>query len=44
MRLKRWDQFPGYMRNEKVRPYYEMLKRRPGDLCAETGDGSSSRR
>ena len=37
MRLIRWEQLPEYMRNEKVRPYYEMLKRRQGDLLLKRG-------
>lgn len=32
MRLKKWDQLPERMKNEKVKPYYDMLKRRKGDL------------
>ncbi len=26
--LKRWDSLPGYMRNDTVRPYYDILKKR----------------
>lgn len=32
MKLKKWEQLPERMKNEKVKPYYDMLKRRKGDL------------
>ena len=32
MKLKKWEQLPEQMKNEKVNPYYDMLKRRKGDL------------
>lgn len=37
MGIRKWDQLPQYMKNEKVRPYYEMLKRRPCDLFLKRG-------
>lgn len=30
--LKRWEELPGYMRNEAVRPYYNRLRKRQGSL------------
>lgn len=32
MILRSWDKLPEYMRNDKVRPYYELLKKRTGSL------------
>ena len=32
MILRRWDKLPEYMQNDKVRPYYELLKKRTGSL------------
>lgn len=32
MRLEKWDHLPRCMKNEKVRPYYEMLRARQADL------------
>lgn len=32
MILRSWDKLPEYMRNDKVKPYYELLKKRTGSL------------
>lgn len=32
MILRSWDKLPGYMRNDKVKPYYELLKKRTVSL------------
>ena len=32
MILRSWDKLPGYMQNDKVKPYYELLKKRTGSL------------
>lgn len=32
MEFKQWDELPEYMRNEEVRPYYEMLKDKEKEL------------
>ena len=32
MILRSWDKLPEYMRNDKVRPYYELFKKRTGSL------------
>lgn len=32
MILGSWDKLPEYMRNDKVKPYYELLKKRTGSL------------
>lgn len=32
MILRSWDILPEYMRNDKVKPYYELLKKRTGSL------------
>lgn len=37
MRLKRWDQLPEHMKNKKIKPYYEMLAKRRGDLILKRG-------
>lgn len=28
--LRKWDSLPDFMRNEEVRPYYEILKKKAG--------------
>ncbi|MEE1399916.1 MAG: sugar transferase [Bulleidia sp.] len=30
--MRSWDKLPEYMRNDKVKPYYELLKKRTGSL------------
>ena len=32
MILRSWDKLPEYMRNDKVKPYYELLKKRTVSL------------
>ena len=32
MILRSWDKLPEYMRNDEVKPYYELLKKRTGSL------------
>lgn len=32
MILRSWDKLPEYMRNDKVKPYYKLLKKRTGSL------------
>ena len=32
MILRSWDKLPEYMRNDKLKPYYELLKKRTGSL------------
>ena len=32
MILRSWDKLPEYMRNDKVKPYFELLKKRTGSL------------
>lgn len=32
MRLKRWDELPEYMRNDKVKPYYDSLRKKKVSL------------
>lgn len=32
MILRSWDKLPEYIRNDKVKPYYELLKKRTGSL------------
>lgn len=33
MKLREWEQLPRQMRQAEVRPYYELLKKRTGQLC-----------
>lgn len=33
--LKKWEDLPDFMRNEAVRPYYDILKRRPISLICK---------
>ena len=32
MQLIKWEKLPGYMQNNEVRPYYELLKKKRGQL------------
>ena len=31
--LKSWEELPDFMRNEEVRPYYEILKKKKASLA-----------
>jgi len=35
MRLVKWEHLPDNMRNEKVRPYYDILRKKEGSLIAK---------
>lgn len=35
MLLKKWDDLPEFMRNEKVRPYYDSLSKKKGQLVVK---------
>jgi len=35
MRLVKWEHLPDNMRNEKVRPYYDILRKKKGSLIAK---------
>ena len=30
--LRKWDSLPDFMRNDEVRPYYEILKKKQASL------------
>lgn len=30
--LKKWESLPDFMKNEEVRPYYEVLRKKKGSL------------
>ena len=35
--LKRWEDLPAYMQTAEVRPYYEILSRKKGQLALKRG-------
>ena len=37
MMLKQWEQLPDYMKNSEVRPYWEALNRKKGQLAIKRG-------
>ena len=37
MGFRKWDQLPECMKNQKVRPYYDVLRKRQGDLVLKRG-------
>lgn len=37
MILRKWEELPGFMRNDEVKPYYDILERKKGSLVLKRG-------